>query len=254
MGNLICEERDKALWIQINRPPLNIIDIPTARELGDILETTRDNSHLHFIALASAGDRAFSAGVDIKDHVPDRIDEMLSMVHRVFRLLTTLPQITIAKVRGLALGGGCELATFCDFVVAAESSTFATPEIDVGCYPPVAVAEFPRRIGYQRSADMILTGRKVSAREALAMGLVSRVVPDEKLDQEVEELLRVLRGKSPSVLRITLQTLREVAHGDFESSLKLSERAYRDELAKTHDMREGIISFLEKRKPNWSGR
>jgi cyclohexa-1,5-dienecarbonyl-CoA hydratase len=254
MRNLIYEAREQAAWIKINRPPLNIIDIPTAKELGKLLESIKENSSLRFVVLSSVGDRAFSAGVDIQDHVPDRVDEMLSTVHCVFRTLAVLPQITIAKVRGLALGGGCELATFCDLVVSCESSTFATPEIDVGCYPPVALVEFPAQIGYHRAADLILTGRKLSAREAWQIGLVSRLVPDEDLDKETEDLVRTLREKSPSVLAITLQTLRKLSRENFDRSLRISERAYRSRLLKTQDIREGVISFLEKRKPNWSGR
>jgi cyclohexa-1,5-dienecarbonyl-CoA hydratase len=253
-NNLTYEEREEAGWISINRPPLNIINIETARELGELLEKIKSNRRLRFLVLSSAGERAFSAGVDIRDHLPDRVQEMLVTVHRVFRILTTLPQVTISRVRGLALGGGCELATFCDLVVAAESSTFATPELDVGCYPPVALAEFPSQIGFHRAADLILTSRKLTAREAWEMGLVSRLVRDDDLDREIEGLLRTLREKSPSVLKITLETLRSVARESFDKSLRVSETAYRTRLLKTEDVREGVVSFLEKRKPNWSGR
>jgi len=254
MGNLIYEEQEHVASIKINRPPLNIIDIATARELGKLLEDIKRNSNLNIVLLSSVGNRAFSAGVDVQDHVPARVDEMLSTVHRVFRALATIPQVTIARVCGLALGGGCELATFCDFVVSGESSTFGTPEIDVGCFPPVALVEFPAQLGYHRAVDLILTARRLSAREAWEMGLVSRCVPDGDLDKEVENLISSLSAKSPSVLKITLRTIRRIARQNFERSLAISERAYREELLKTVDVEEGITAFMEKRKPKWSGR
>jgi cyclohexa-1,5-dienecarbonyl-CoA hydratase len=254
MAHIIFEEREKTAWIRLDRPPLNIIDIPTAYELGDLLEGVEKNPDVSIVVLTSEGERAFSAGVDIRDHVPERVEEMLRAVHRVFRILNGLPQVTIAKVRGLALGGGCELAMFCDLVIAARSSVFATPEIDVGCYPPVAVAEFSARVGYHHAADLILTGRRIIAEEAWSMGLVSRVVPDEELDRETEGLLQTLRAKSPSVLRITIKALRSIARRDFESSLTISEEYYRQELLETRDIEEGVRAFLEKRRPRWTGR
>src|SRR6266850_1796223 len=115
--------------------------------------------------------------------------------------LLALPQVTIAVVRGVCLGGGCELASSCDLVVASEESSFATPEIHVGCYPPVALARFSSLIGYHRAAEMILTGRTFSAQEALAMGLINRVFPGDQLEGELKSLLEELLGKSGAVLR-----------------------------------------------------
>jgi enoyl-CoA hydratase/carnithine racemase len=157
-------------------------------------------------------------------------------------------------VHGVCLGGGCELASCCDFIVASQDSSFATPEILVGCYPPVALARFSSLIGYRRAADMILTGRTLTAQEAQSIGLVSRVAPPEQLDETLAALLDDLLGKSGAVLRITVKGLRELSLGNFAESLQRSEQIYCDDLLATEDVEEGVRAFLEKRKPRWTHR
>jgi enoyl-CoA hydratase/carnithine racemase len=165
-----------------------------------------------------------------------------------------LPQITIAVVNGVCLGGGCELASCCDLLLASEESSFATPEILVGCYPPVALARFSSLIGYHRAAEMILTGRRFSAREALAIGLINRVVPSDQLETALDSLLEELQSKSRAVLRITLRALRELSLKGFSDALKRSEQIYCEELLQTEDVEEGVRAFLDKRKPDWRHR
>jgi enoyl-CoA hydratase/carnithine racemase len=206
------------------------------------------------MVIEGAGQRAFSAGVDIRDHTREKVPEMLDVVHGVIRKLLALPQVTIAVVRGVCLGGGCELASSCDLVVASEESSFATPEIHVGCYPPVALARFSSLIGYHRAAEMILTGRTFSAQEALAMGLINRVFPGDQLEGELKSLLEELLGKSGAVLRIALKGLRELSLKGFADALRRSEDLYCTELLHTEDVEEGIRAFLEKRKPQWMHR
>ena len=145
------EQNRRALSITWDRPPLNVLDIALLRELDQVLINCAADSSVDVVLLQGAGDRAFSAGVDIKDHTSAKVPEMLDAMHGVIRKLLALPQATIALVRGVCLGGGCELASSCDFIVAAEESTFATPEILVGCYPPVALARFSQLIGYHRA-------------------------------------------------------------------------------------------------------
>jgi enoyl-CoA hydratase/carnithine racemase len=162
-----------------------------------------------------------------------------------------LPQVTIAAVRGVCLGGGCELASSCDLILASEESSFATPEILVGCYPPVALARFSRLLGYHRAAEMILTGRRFSAREAQAMGLINRVFAANQFDNAVKTMVDELLGKSGAVLRVTLRGLRELSLLGFDQALKRSEEIYCRELLQTEDVEEGVRSFLEKRAPQW---
>jgi cyclohexa-1,5-dienecarbonyl-CoA hydratase len=172
----------------------------------------------------------------------------------VIRTLLSLPQITIAAVRGACLGGGCELASSCDFILATDDSSFATPEINVGCYPPVALARFPGQLGYRRAAEMILTGRRISAAEALAMGLITRVVAAGEFEPALAALAADLQAKSGAVLRIALKGLREISLKNFPQALQRSEEIYLNELLKTDDVEEGVKAFLEKRPPQWSHR
>jgi cyclohexa-1,5-dienecarbonyl-CoA hydratase len=248
------QERDRAAWITLDRPPLNVLNLPVLAEFRGLLESIAASDGIDVVVIRGAGGRAFSAGVDIKDHTRERVPEMLEAVHGVIRALLALPQVTVAAVSGACLGGGLELASACDFILATEDSFFATPEINVGCYPPVALARFPGQIGYRRAAEMILTGRRFSAGEALSAGLITRVVAAGELDSALEALLGELRGKSRAVLRIALKGLREASLKDFPAALKRSEEIYLKELLKTSDVEEGIAAFVEKRAPQWSHR
>lgn len=245
------EKKDRAAVITLVRPPLNVLDLSMLRELRRALDSVDGDGAVDFLVLRGGGDRAFSAGVDVKDHTRQKVPEMLEVVHGVIRRLLSLRQITIALVRGACLGGGCELASSCDLILASEESFFATPEINVGCYPPVALARFPSQIGYHRAAEMILTGSKISAREALAIGLINRVITAGELEGALETLLDELREKSAAVLRVTIKGLREISMGSFNDALKRSEEIYLNELLKTDDVEEGLQAFLEKRKPQW---
>jgi cyclohexa-1,5-dienecarbonyl-CoA hydratase len=243
---------NRATWVTLDRPPLNIMDIAMMRELDRAL--TDVVKHSDFIIFEGAGPKGFSAGAEVKDHSPDRVADMLHAFHAIFRVLARADCTTIAAVHGACLGGGCELATFCNFVIATESAKFGQPEIKLGCFPPVAVVTFPVLVGLRNALDLILTGRTISAAEAKQLGLVSRVVPDDALAAGVEELLGELRKLSPAVIRLTRWGLLDRAGMDFEKHLRDAEELYLEELMKTEDAPEGIRAFLEKRAPVWKGR
>ena len=247
-------QKGRLVMITWERPPLNVLDIALLREIDAALSSCAAEAEVDVVVLRGAGERAFSAGVDIRDHTPEKVPEMLEIVHGVIRKLLSLPQITIAAVRGVCLGGGLEIASSCDLLVASEESSFATPEILVGCYPPVALARFSALIGYHRAAEMILTGRRFSAREAQAMGLINRVAEAEQIEKSLQTLIDELLGKSGAVLRLTLKGLRELSIQGFTQALKRSEEIYCGELLKTADVGEGVAAFLEKRLPNWHHR
>ena len=251
---VLSEKKDRALWITWERPPLNVLDIALLRQLDQLLIDGAADHTVDVVVLQGAGERAFSAGVDIKDHTAEKVPEMLEAVHGVIRKLLALPQVTLALVRGVCLGGGCEVASSCDFIFASEDSLFATPEILVGCYPPVALARFSRLIGYHRAAEMILTGHRFSAREAQAMGLINRVFATSELDTGVKLLLDELLDKSAAVLRLTVKGLRELSLNGVNEALERSEEIYRNELLKTEDVEEGAQAFLNKRPPAWRHR
>jgi cyclohexa-1,5-dienecarbonyl-CoA hydratase len=254
MAYVHVERKARAISLTLERPPLNVLNLPMIGELRQLIEPLKDDDTLDVLILRGAGEKAFSAGVDIGDHTREKVPAMLEAVHGVIRALFELPQVTIAAVRGACLGGGCELASSCDLLLASDDSVFATPEITVGCYPPVALARFPAELGYHRAAEMVLTGRRFSAREALAMGLVNRLAPRAELDQALENLLNELREKSGAVLRIAVRALREAALKNFPEALQRSEEIYLKDLLKTEDVEEGVRAFLEKRKPEWKNR
>ena len=247
---IIIEKQERVTSITWDRPPLNVLDVALLRELAGAL-TDCAAASADIVILRGAGQRAFSAGVDIRDHTVEKVPEMLEVVHGVIRKLLALPQVTIAAVRGVCLGGGCEVASSCDFIIATEASSFATPEILVGCYPPVALARFTNLIGYHRAAEMILTGKRISAREAQSMGLINRVCGEDELEAALDLLTQELLGKSGAVLRLTLKGLRELSLRGFEQALQRSEEIYCSELLRTADVEEGIKAFLEKRSPHW---
>ena len=248
------DKKDRLLTVTWDKPPLNVLDVALLRELDEILRSCAANPAVDVVVLRGQGSKAFSAGVDIKDHTKEKVPEMLAVVHGVIRKLVGLPQVTIAAVRGACLGGGCEVASVCDFIVASEESAFATPEILVGCYPPVALARFATLVGYHRAAEMILTGRRFSAREAQAMGLINRVFADGELDVGVASLVGELLSKSGAVMRLTVKGLRELSLANFDLALKRAEQIYCDDLLRTADIEEGVQAFLQKRPPQWRHR
>jgi cyclohexa-1,5-dienecarbonyl-CoA hydratase len=252
--NVSYEKKQRFVEVTWDRPPLNVFDIKLLRELDEALSLCAREVSSDVIVLRGAGERAFSAGVDIRDHTPEKVPEMLEAVHGVIRKLLALPQVTVAAVRGVCLGGGLEIASSCDLVVASEESSFATPEILVGCYPPVALARFAGVIGYARAAEMILTGRRFSAREVQQMGLINRVFAGAEFDRNVQALVDELLGKSGAVLRLTVRGLRELSLQNFAQALRRSEEIYCRELLQTADVAEGVAAFLEKRAPQWRHR
>jgi cyclohexa-1,5-dienecarbonyl-CoA hydratase len=239
-------------WVTLDRPPLNVLDIAMMHELGGALQLLLPRCNV--LIFQGAGLKSFSAGAEVRDHTPERVREMLGAFHSVFRQLARSDCLTIAAVHGHCLGGGMELATFCDFVLATESAKFGQPEIKLGCFPPVAMVTLPRLVGPRSALELILTGRTISAQEARQIGLVTRLVPDGELEQAVNALLTELRGLSPAVLRMTRRALRQRDAGEFEASLAEVEDLYLNELMKSEDAREGIQAFLEKRVPVWTGR
>jgi cyclohexa-1,5-dienecarbonyl-CoA hydratase len=222
------------------------------RQLDRALESVL--GQCDFVVLHGGIPKGFSAGAEVSEHAPDRVREMLDAFHAVFRRLARTDSVTIAEVHGHCLGGGMELATFCDFVIAEASATFGQPEIKLGCFPPVAMITLPYLCGIRAATDLILTGRTILAQEALRLGLISRIAENGELRIAVEELLRELSGLSAKVLRLTRQTFWKLHAGDFERKLGEVEQIYLDQLMETSDAHEGVRAFLEKRQPLWSGR
>jgi len=252
--NILYDSIDGVAKISVNRPPLNILNSETLLELTMALERARSDSSIFLVVISGAGDRAFSAGVDIRDHLPDKVSSTLSVFNQVFYTLRSLDKPTVAVVNGAALGGGCELAIGCDMIIASEKAQFGQPEITVGAIPPVAVVLLPRLVGPAKAFELILTGEVITAAEAKQIGLVNKVVPSEKLDESLREFVGKLREKSPVVLKLTRMSLGRILDVDFKKELEETTGLYLDLLMRTEDAVEGLKAFMEKRKPQWKGK
>lgn len=253
MSHLAVETDAGVARIILKRPPLNILDLQTIHDLNRALRNLRGDAALRAIVLAAEG-KAFSAGVSVEDHFPERATAMLAAFHDVFRQLRRLEVPTIAAVQGAALGGGCELACFADFVFASEAASFGVPEIKLGSFPPIAVIHFPSRIGRSRTLQLILSGEVLAASEALRIGLIDRVVPAAELPAALAQCLARLKEKSSAALRLARRATLAASGADFEADLAAVERLFLGELMKTADATEGLRAFLEKRSPAWSHR
>lgn len=252
-ASILSEIRDGVARITLNHPPLNIIDIPMMRELRGALSHIGPMASAKLLIINHLG-KAFSAGVSIQDHTPDKVDQMLEEFHGIFRILNSLNIPTLALVDGMALGGGCELAVFCDIVLASDRAAFGQPEIKVGVFPPVAAVLFPHLVGRNKTLELLLSGEIVSADEAKAIGLINKVFPAEGFREQCEAFVRKLTSLSGIVLRLTKRAVDRGLHGDFKDSLLAVEQIYLRELMTTEDAREGLNSFLEKRAPVWRER
>lgn len=239
------------LRIAINNPPVNVLNMATMTEIGNALDSV-DRS-VKVVVLSGQG-RCFSAGVDVGEHVRANIDKMLPLFHAMFRKMAAMPQITVASVHGSTLGGGCELAIFCDLVVAAESAKLGQPEIKLALFPPISIILLPRLIGRKKATELLLTGEIVDAWEALRLGLVNQVVPDDQLEAATNALVSKLVAHSGPVLGLTKKALRQAVDSDFGPVLDKVENIYIKELAQLHDSEEGLLSFMEKRPPVWQER
>ncbi len=239
--------------IRLANPPLNVLDIPLMRELSTRLAELEARADISVIVFEGDA-RAFSAGVDIKAHVPELVHEMLGAFHAVIRAIVASRKVTIAAVRGTCLGGGAELAAVCDLVYTARDATWGFPEIKLGCYPPVAAVALPALVGQKRASELILTGRSISGEEAVAIGLANRSARAEELDQVVADTLEELAGLSAAALAHAKKAIYAWDAIHFDKGLARAEKIYLEELISTADAREGIMAFLEKRTPKWSGK
>lgn len=236
--------------VEMERPPLNVIDMESAGELEEAIVSVASRADVAVIVLEGRG-RAFCAGVDVRDHLPDRGAAMLRAFHRACVALLEAPQPTVAIVQGAALGGGCELTLCCDLVIAADRATFGQPEIRLGVFPPLAAVALPRIVPPHLAAELLLSGRSMSAAEAAQWGLVNRVVEQDALAGAAKELLEGMLALSPASLRLTKQAMRRPGSWPTAGEIEDAERLYVERLMETPDAVEGLQAFLEKRPPRW---
>ena len=244
------ELRDGVATLTLNRAPLNVLNIEMMEEINTYFEGLLKEKSLKLLVVQAAG-KAFSAGVDVGEHLGDLVYKMIEVFHKMFRLMDALKVPSIAIVNGSALGGGCELALYCDMVITTEKAKFGQPEIQVGVFPPIAALIFPRMMGRKKALELILSGEIIGAQEAFALGMINKIVPEASLTEEVNGFIEKFKKLSGIVLKMTKEATLAGLNDDMDQGLKTIEKIYLDRLMKTHDAMEGLKAFLEKRKPTW---
>lgn len=253
LTHISCEIEGAVARIELRNPPLNVIDIPMMEELVRSLAIVEARSDVSVIVLSGAG-KAFSAGVDVAAHTPDKVEQMLTKFHAVIRALVATTRVTIASVHGLCLGGGAELAMVCDLAYTIDDAEWGFPEIRLACFPPVACTALAALVGQKKAAEMILTGRSITGREAAEIGLVTRAVDEKQLETTVQMATAQLLRLSPAALRVAKKASYAWDSMHFDKGLARAEKIYFDDLMKAADAQEGIRAFLEKRSPKWTGK
>lgn len=258
--SLLYEVADGAARITINRPDRrNALSWSLVGELRSAFAAAKADPAAHVCVLTGAGDRAFCAGADLDEMTTSDSAGYLGLhdargeLAGLFRDLYALGKPTVARVRGYALAGGFGLALACDLVVAADDAVFGVPEVDVGLWPHLVTVPLIRSMPPKVALELMLTGRRVDAAEAARLGFVTRVVPVDELDTQVDELVGTLAAKSPAVLKLGRDAFYSVWDQDVDTSLRLLHTAL-TVTAATQDAAEGVAAFREKRPPTWRGR
>ncbi|MCE8011760.1 enoyl-CoA hydratase-related protein [Billgrantia desiderata] len=257
MSEKLIEMVDNAgvVRLTINRPKaLNALNSAVLTELEALLTELEKRSDLRALLITGAGEKAFVAGADITEmrtKTPEEARAFASQALRTIKRLETLPVPVVALVNGFCLGGGCELALACDWAVASDNAIFGQPEVLLGVIPGFGGTQrLPRRVGPAMALDLVTTGRKIDAQEALRIGLVNRVMPLAELEAYAEELTKQLAGNGPLAVRSAKQAVHDGMDQDLDSALALETSLFALGFAGS-EQKEGMSAFVEKRKPNF---
>lgn len=255
---LLLEIRDGIGFLTINRPDkLNALNDTVVAELHDAARALEANPDVRGVILTGSGPKAFVAGADVgdlaKQGVLDGRDRALTG-QAMLRAFETMGKPVLAAVNGFALGGGCELAMACHIRIASENARFGQPEVNLGITPGYGGTQrLPRIVGKGNALYMLLTGEHVNAQDALRVGLVSKVVPQDQLMAEAEKLMKTIIGKGPIALALTIDAVDRGLEVTLEEGLRLEADAF-GLVASTKDMKEGLTAFLEKRPARFEGK
>jgi len=255
--NILVEKKDGIGYIKINRPNvLNALNQETIKEITNAVVDLEKDSKIKVVILTGEG-KAFIAGADISamaNMTPLEAKEFSELGHNMLNTFEKSRLPIIAAVNGFALGGGCETLMACDIVIAGKSAKIGQPEINLGISPGFGGTQrLPRLIGRMKAKELLLTGRNLSAEEALNIGLVNMVVDDDKLMEEAEKLAGQIASKSSVQTSFIKALVNKGADIDLNSANSL-EISYFSSSFSTHDQKEGMKAFLEKRKPKFKGK
>lgn len=240
--------------IEINRPPHNVLDIATMTELGSAVAVAADDETTKVLMITATGDKVFSAGVDVMDHTPDKVVDMIYTFHTLLTRILEFPVPTIAALNGSAMGGGCELAIACDMVLAKENIKIGQPEIKLGVFPPIAAVLLQQIIPMPKVMELLLGGGLIGVEEAKQLGLVNHVYPASSFSIDCQSFAKQFLALSRVALMYTKKAIREASNKPFSEALHKLEHIYLKELMITADAQEGLASFIEKRKPVWTNK
>ncbi len=245
---------DALITITLNRPPYNVLDIALMQELNRAIDDAAKEESAKVLMITAQGEKVFSAGVDVMDHTPDKVVQMIEVFHGILKRLMVFPLPTVAALNGSAMGGGCELALACDMAIATEDTKLGQPEIKLGVFPPIAAILMPRIVALPKVMELLLGGELIGAQEALSLGMLNRVFPRVTFMQDAHAFLGRFLGHSRVALIYTKRAIREASGKPFFEALFTVEEIYLKELMATHDAVEGLNSFMEKRKPVWQNK
>ncbi|SEM88770.1 enoyl-CoA hydratase-related protein [Lihuaxuella thermophila] len=252
---LIVEKQDRIGKIRLNRPRvLNALNSALIGELADVMEEMDRDDQIRVILLMGS-EKAFAAGADIQELAESSpVDFVMKQFFADWERIRKIQKPIIAAVSGYALGGGCELAMCADLIVASETARFGQPEINLGVIPGAGGTQrLTRAVGKARAMEMILTGKPITAREALEAGLVNRVVPADQLEEEALALAKEIAGKPPIAVRLAKQSVLKAMDLPLEHGLHFEQNSFYL-LFSSQDQQEGMQAFIEKRKPNFQGK
>jgi cyclohexa-1,5-dienecarbonyl-CoA hydratase len=236
----------------LSRPPANVMHIAMLAQMSTALGELAHGQNVKVMILEAEG-KLFSAGVDVADHTPERVGEMIPLFNRVCRELAEFPSPTVASVQGHALGGGCELVICCDFAVMAQGARIGQPEIRLAAMAPIAALKLPRLVGPRWAANILFTGTQLQAEQAAEIGLVDQVVSTESLTGAVDEFVSAMTGLSAVALRLNKRGYL-LGMAGWANGLEEMERMYLEDLMSSEDALEGLQAFQEKREPIWRDR
>ncbi len=239
--------------LTLNRPEHNLLNEAMLREIADGIDWVGERDAIKLVILDSAC-KVFCGGIDIGEYTSQRVFQMLDAFHGAFAAMLGVGKPVLCIVNGPAIGGGAELAAFGDFVVATPKARFAQPEITIGMFPPLASTILPFLVGPKIALELVLTGEPVSAERALELGMVNRLVPEEKLEQTVNDLVARITAQSGPVLTMAKKAILGGMGMSLRDGLKQSMNIFLNELYRLEDSQEGLRALVEKRKPQWKNR